>query len=237
MSSEAKSIAIMQPTFLPWIGYFALMEMVDEFVLLDHVQFDRRSWQQRNRIRTVNGPIWLTVPVSSKGLRDQAIRDVRINMDNPDFPTKMIRTIAQNYKKAPYFHDFSPRLFEVLEDGQQLLANLNLELIRFLAGALAIDTPLLKSSEMQVLGSKADGLVDICRKRGASRYISPPGSKDYLEETDVFQQAGIPVSYFEYEHPCYRQCFDDFEPYMSVIDLLFNEGDNAPAVMRKGVSA
>lgn len=230
-----KSVAIMQPTFLPWVGYFALMNLVDEFVFLDHVQFDKRSWQQRNRIKTANGPVWLTVPVATKGKSEQSIKEAGIKTDDPDFPAKIIKTIEQNYSKTPFYGDYAPALFDVLSDGREKLLDLNIALIEYFRNHLSVDTPLKSSSDMDVTGQKSSLLVDICKQIDATSYISPPGSREYLESSDDFEKAGIPVTYFEYNHPEWAQPYGDFEPYMSALDLLFNMGDKSSAIMQLGV--
>ncbi len=233
--ATGKKVAIMQPTFLPWTGYMALMDHVDEFVFLDHVQFDKRSWQQRNRIRTANGPQWLTVPVISRGKSDQAIRDVLINRDTPDFPRKMIGAIEHSYSKAAFYKDYAEDVFSILSRDLSHLLDLNIALIGFFKEQLEIDTPVSFSSRMDVGGRKAALLADICRECGADIYISPPGSKDYLDAADEFEAADIPVRYFVYEHPVWPQVHGDFEPYMSVLDLLMNCGPDAGRIMREGI--
>lgn len=211
----------MQPTFLPWLGYFAMMDRVDEFVFLDHVDFNKRSWQQRNQIKTVNGPQWLTVPVNAS--QGQAINEIKIASPLD----KLIRAIEYNYSKAPYYDD---TLIKILRYPIDHLVWLNVELIYWITTKLGITTPLTFSSMFEPEGSKADLLVDICRKRGAREYISSPGSRDYIEESGAFE---IPVTYFEYNHPVYNQP-GEFLPYMSAIDLLFNEGPKSLEIIRSG---
>lgn len=226
-------IAIMQPTYLPWIGYFGMMDSVDIFVLLDSVQFARRSWQQRNQIKTPNGPGWLTVPVLSKGKRDQLIKDVAIDVHR-DFPENHIRAIEANYKKSSFFDLYAPELFAILGKKHSKLAELNLELIKWLKCALHTETPLVLSSKLDHEGTKSSLLADLCIKLGATRYLSPLGSRNYLDASDSFEKHGIPIYYFQYNHPEYRQRFGDFLPYMSIIDMLFNVGPESLSIIRKG---
>ena len=226
-------IAIMQPTYLPWMGYFGMMDSVDVFVLLDSVQFARRSWQQRNQIKTPNGPGWLTVPVLSKGKRGQLIRDVVIDIDKKFFQNH-IRIVEYNYKKAPFFQNYSSELFTILSKRHEGLVALTIELMEWLKQTLGISTPFNLSSELGHEGSKASLLADLCVRLGANEYISPPGSMDYLNKSDSFKKRGIAVRYFQYNHPEYSQCFGEFIPYMSVIDLLLNVGPESPAIIRKG---
>jgi hypothetical protein len=224
----------MQPTYLPWIGYFGMMDVVDRFVFLDSVQFDKRSWQQRNQIKTANGPAWLTVPVASKGRRDQLIRDVEID-DGLDFAEKHIRTIRQNYSKAPHFHEFADGLFDVLSTRHVHLADLSINLIALLNDFLSITTPVKRGSEMKSTGTKAGLLAGLCRESDADIFLSPPGSREYLFDSEAFEREDIAVRYFEFDHPTYPQCYGDFVSHMSIIDLLFNVGGESLSVIREGV--
>lgn len=232
---DLKTTAIMQPTFLPWVGYFALIDRVDEFIYLDHVQFDKRSWQQRNKIKTPNGSIWVTVPVVTKGLSGQSIADVVINQSNPDFPEKLIRSIEHNYKKAPFFSQYSPEVFALLRQEGISLRDLNCSLIDFYCGVVGIEAPKKFSSSMSVDGNKAALLVDICQKVDTNVYISPKGSENYISCSSDFDEAGIVVEYFEYEHPVWQQLYGEFDPYMCFLDLLFNVGDEGLEIIRSGV--
>jgi hypothetical protein len=226
-------VAIMQPTYLPWIGYFGLINSVDIFIFLDSVQFTKRSWQQRNQIKTPNGAQWLSVPVISKGRRDQKIHEVELD-PAANFIADHQKAIEHNYRKSPYFDVIAPELFSILDKPHHSLSNLNIELILKLNQLLGIKTPTLRSSEMNGDGNKADLLLSLCKEVNAGEYISPPGSREYLDESDVFIKANIPVKYFHFHHPEYSQLFGDFLPYMSVIDLLFNEGNNSSKMMIEG---
>lgn len=226
-------VAIMQPTYLPWLGYFGLMQSVDLFIVLDTVQFAKRSWQQRNQIKTANGPLWLTVPVQSKGKREQLISEVEIDYSQ-DFPRSHLKTLEMNYKKSAYFDVISPQLFEILGADNKYLAGLTINSILWIRDVLGITTPIRLASEFEVGGAKADLLASLCEQAGATEYISPPGSKVYLDETDAFAKRGIPVNYFGFRHPEYPQRFGDFLPYMSVIDLLFGCGLESASIIEKG---
>ena len=229
--------AIMQPTYLPWIGYLAMIDRVDVFVFLDSVAFSDRSWQQRNYIRAGDEKRLLTVPVLKKGRRGQAIRDVEISPDGA-FPGDHIRAIERAYAKAPYFDAYAPALFEIMEREHARLCDMTLAVTRWLMAGFGLDTPTMRSSEIAVDGAKADLLADICRELGADRYLSAPGSRDYIEESEAFEQAGIAVEYHHYDHPEYSQIGDGFIPYLGSIDLLFNEGgERGAAILRAGVAA
>ena len=226
-------VAIMQPTYLPWCGYFGLMQSVDLFILLDSVQFAKRSWQQRNQIKAPTGPIWLTVPTVTKGRRDQKISDVEIDATDPH-ARRHVKSIVGNYSKAGCFDEFSPSLISQIEWPESRLADLNIRLIEYCREIFGIGTPLMRSSEMKSSGVRAELLANLCEEVGANEYISPPGSKDYLLESPAFGRAGIPVRYFNFIHPTYRQPFGDFLPNMSVIDLLLNCGDESASIIRSG---
>lgn len=221
----------MQPTFLPWIGYFAMIDRVDEFVFLDSVQFAKRSWQQRNQIKTPNGAQWITMPVSSSGKRDQLIKDTVVSQEgNPG--EKIISALKTNYSKAPFFKAHSEPFFSLLRS-EKNLCELNIKVIETAMDILKMPAkPIFRSSEMPVSGARADLLVSISRHLGASRYLSAPGSREYIEESNAFEQAGIDVAYHEYKHPEYRQLFGAFQPYMTVLDLIFNEGERAYEILR-----
>lgn len=228
-------VAIMQPTYLPWIGYFSLMDRVDHFVILDSVQFDRRSWQQRNRIKTASDIQMLTIPALTKGKRDQLICEVEIDQQSR-FKSKHQNAIKFAYAAAPFYDQYSDLIFNALGKDTPLLAELTIGLIRELRDLLGITTEISKSSEMDIQGSKADLLANICEKLDATEYVSPPGSRAYMDASTAFSDRGIAVRYHEYEHPVYTQMHGGFEPFMSTIDLLFNAGEDSLKILRKGNS-
>jgi WbqC-like protein family len=228
-------IAIAQPTYLPWLGYFDLMDQVDCFVFLDSVQFERRSWQQRNRIKTLSGLQWLTVPVLFHGRLEQRILDVEIREAN--FWHKHARAIELSYRRATYFDLYFPQLLEIFQTcgGAAKLVDLNLGLINWFCRALALSTKLVRSSETGASGKRCDLLLSLCQHLQADAYLSQLGSAAYLmEELFRFSQAGVQVRFQHYEHPRYKQLFPPFCDYASTLDLLFNEGDRAVEIIRSG---
>lgn len=236
MNPPGRTCAIMQPTYLPWIGYMAMIDRVDVFVFLDSVAFSDRSWQQRNYVRVGNEKHLLTIPVLKKGRRGQRIDDVKTRPDGA-YPTTHIRTIQRAYAKAPFFDAYSEGLFAAMGRGGPRLCETTLDIIHWLMTAFSIDTPTLRSSAMAVDGVKADLLAHICKTVGADRYLSAPGSRAYIEESDAFTQAAIEVEYHEYEHPTYPQTGEGFIPYLGSIDLLFNlGGDEGRSILRSGVT-
>lgn len=209
------------------------MQYVDIFIFLDSVQFAKRSWQQRNQIKTPQGAQWLTVPVASKGKRGQLISETQLDYST-NFVITHRKTIESNYAKAPWFKDFEPLLWSRLE-GQQLLGDLNIGIIEQCRNLLGINTSVLRSSLMQGGGAKADLLASLCKEVGATEYISVPGSKNYLDESSAFEDIGVPVRYFNYRHPEYPQLFGNFLSHMSVIDMLFNCGEQSSDLIRSGI--
>jgi hypothetical protein len=226
--------AIMQPTYLPWIGYFDLMDQVDVFVLLDNVQFSRQSWQQRNRIKTRQGLLWLTVPVNRKF--PQMIQDVEIT--EAKFARQHTQTIRMNYAKADYFKEY----FEATEatlggivSASRRLLDVNVDLIHFFCRQLGIQTKTIFASTLQADGDRSEVLANICDAVGADCYVSPPGSAEYLlNEAGAFSRKKIEVVFHHYAHPTYQQLFPPFLSYTSAIDLLLNEGSQSLEIIRRG---
>jgi len=228
-------VAIMQPTYLPWVGYFAMIASVDLFVIFDDVQFARRSWQQRNRIKSANGELWLTVPVASKNSRDQLINQVKIMHEEQPL-AKHIKTIETCYKKSRYYNEYASGIFEIYKKEPVNLSILTTELIKWFATCFNIKTPIISSSTLPSQGTKGDRLVSICNEVNAKKYIAAPASENYLSESDAFLQAGIELEYFNYTPLPYSQLYGDFIPYLSAIDLLFNEGINSFPILINGVN-
>ena len=226
-------VAIMQPTYLPWCGYFGLMHNVDIFVFLDSVQFSKRSWQQRNKIKSANGEQWLTIPVLSKGQKEQKINQVKIDPTSR-FYDKHIKTIMHNYKESPFFNEVLEVISNPIKNNNLNLAMYNIEIINSIKDFLGIETKTLHSSEIPVVGKKEELLSLICRELGATEYISPPGSENYLCKSNAFDKENIPVKYFNFVHPRYQQLFGDFKENMSVVDLLMNHGDESLGIIDKG---
>jgi hypothetical protein len=225
---------IMQPTYLPWIGYFDLIDQSDIFVFLDNVQFEKQSWQQRNRIIIGGDLHWLTVRVITSGRARQLIQDVEI-VRSAQFPYKHIQSLDQHYRHAPHFAQYFPPLKAILEDSPPTLALLNQRLIGWLAETLGLKTDLRVASNLKVEGERTEKVRNICQTVGATEYLSPIGASDYLlQEHGVIEAAGIKVVFQNYQHPVYRQTGMTFHPYTSVIDLLFNEGNRSLEIIRSG---
>lgn len=219
-------IAIMQPTFCPWVGYFAMIARVDTMVLLDSVQFERRSWQSRNRIKLQNKEHFISLHLL-KAPQSTLIKDMCLENDDK-WKHTLLKTLQCAYGKAANFR----QIYEILAAALfkfQSLSELNIHLITEFARILRLKTPLITASALNVGEFKREVLLlEICKKLGANAYLSPEGSKVYLEKDAaraIFRDAGVSVSYFNFTHPSYTQRSGEFMPYLSVIDLLFNEKD------------
>jgi hypothetical protein len=227
-------IAISQPGYLPWAGFFDLIDQVDQFVLLDDAQFVKQSWDQRNRIKASTGLQWLTVPVVFRGCMGQSLCDVKIR--EPQFWRKHLRSVEVNYGKARYFETYFPRLQKILEKHgpEERLIDLNLALVQWLASELAVKTPMVCASTLGVEGKRSARLVSMCKLVGASDYLSPRSAIYLLDDLAMFAEAGLKVWFHNYTHPEYDQRFPPFLPYASVLDLLFNKGPESGKIMRSG---
>lgn len=225
-------IVIMQPTYLPWLGYFELMSNCDLFVLMDDVQFIKKSWHSRNRIKTSSGELLLSVPVFSKGKRCQQIRDAEINNDLP-WRKKHFSAIENSYKKARFFNDYFKELEEIYSGNHSKLLDLNIKLIEFIKEKIGISTVLILASTLNASGVKSEKVVNICKKLNADILYDAQGAKDVLD-LNFFKDNKIKLIFQEYEHPVYTQLHGDFIPYLSAIDLLLNEGKRSMEIIVSG---
>lgn len=228
-------IAIMQPTYLPWLGYFELIDHCDLFVLFDDVQFVKKSWHQRNRIKTQKGELLLTVPVLTKGKRDQLIKDVRINNDLP-WRAKHLASIVNSYQKAPFFDEYKTCLNEIYSKNYMSLSSLNIELIEFIKERLGIQTEIMLSSQFQVEGGRTERIINICKACKADKLYDAKGASDILD-LNLFKESSIEIIFQEYVHPTYDQMHGGFISHLSALDLLLNVGHESLKVLRSGKHA
>lgn len=226
-------ITIHQPEHLPWLGFFDKVRQVDTFVILDHVPYRKNYYQNRNKIRTHNGAVWLTIPVLTKGHFSQAINDVQINTQgSPRWGEKCWASLAQSYQRAPFWKDYETFFNDLYSKRDwNYIVDLNESIIKYMLGVLSINVKVVKSSEMEVEGTSGDLLLSICRQLNADTYLSGISGKNYLN-LDVFTDAGIKVRFQEFHHPIYKQVYAPFTPCMSAIDLLFNYGPASLDVIR-----
>ena len=215
----------MQPTYLPWLGYFDMMARVDVFVLLDNVQFEKASWQQRNRIKTSQGELMLTIPIR-KGPVDRRIADTEINLDTR-FGTTHAKSIQTAYGKAAFGPHYLPDLARLVKAGTPLLGAFNEEIIRWLADAMGITTRIVRGSDLAATGRRTELTVAQCVELGATCYLAAGGSRDYTSQEPGFAENDISVEYHSYAHPEYPQLHGPFVPYLSAVDALLNVGSDA----------
>jgi len=227
-----KSVAIVQPNYIPWRGYFDLIDTVDEFILLEDIQYTARDWRNRNLIKTRHGLRWLTIPCRSRHHRARQIRDIRV-VDGA-WAARHWKTITHAYAGARHFGDYRDR-FEARYAATAKLTRLSAIDAAFLkevCDVLGISTAISSSTRYPGEGTKTDRLLSICRTAGAGRYVTGPAAAAYLE-TAKFDHAGIELCTIDYAgYPDYRQRFGPFEPRVSVLDLIFNEGPAAPRFLK-----
>ena len=215
------TLAIMQPTFLPWLGYFALIQSVDVFVFLDDVQFCNRSFHSRNKIKTSHGPLVLTIPCRRKGR--PPICDVEVA--SPANYDKLMRSITLSYAKAPYREEMIRILDPVFSEKHRMLADLNCALISEITTALKLDTKLLKSSELNVPKiDKHMRIQQFCENFNATEYLSVRGAMSWMNGRNPLSSSNTKFKFFSFEHPVYPQQHGAFEPYLSIIDAIANIG-------------
>ncbi len=227
-----KRVVILQPGYLPWLGFFDLVYKADTFVILDDVQYTVRDWRNRNRIKTPNGIIWLTVPVRSQNVREKLIKDVEID-NSQDWQRKHLKTFETFYKKARCYHEIIEMLLPVYEKKYKFLIEVDLDIIQRIKSYLSIQSELLFSSEIPSEGKKDEKLLSICKHLNATHYLSGNAAKNYLRE-EIFEKEGIKVEWHNYKHPYYEQLWMKeigFVSYLSVVDLLFNHGPESLAIL------
>jgi hypothetical protein len=227
-------IAGHQPDHLPYLGFFARMLMVDEFILVDHVQYEKKSWQSRNRILGGHGPVLLSVPVNTHGRRHQAIDAVAIADPAGRWRTKHWRSMVQCYRRAPFFAAHAPFFEAVYQQTWTRLVDLNLTLIDYLRRCFAIDVPMRRSRTMGLTAAKTGLLVQMCQALGADGYLSGPGGLFYMDD-DEMSSAGVRSSYADFRHPVYHQRGTPFIPNMSAVDLLFHTGPRARDLLHSSI--
>lgn len=228
MGTKMKCV-ILQPSYIPWRGYFHQIQKADTFIFYDDVQYDKDGWRNRNLIKTAQGTQWLTIPVKAKGAVSKGIpiNQIRISWDKP-WNVHHWRAIQFAYKKTPFFSKYADYFEEMYSRQPQLLADFTIQTTIEIAALLGIrSTQFIRSSDLgSVEGEKTDRLINLLKKVGADHYISGPAAKDYLEE-EKFIAAGISLEYMHYNYPEYPQLYPPFEGKVSIIDLLFMTGPDS----------
>jgi hypothetical protein len=220
-----KKIAILQSNYIPWKGYFDIINMADVFVIYDEVQYTKNDWRNRNQIKTPNGLSWLTIPVLQNSL-NQKINETFVSQFN--WNKKHWNSITCNYSKAPFFKTFESEfqhLYSSLET--QNLSEINKIFIKKISQILNIETDIIDSTALNLVGDKNERLIDAVKKLNGTHYISGPSAKSYLD-VNKFEADSIQVDWVDYNgYPEYSQLFGDFKHNVSILDLIFNEGSQA----------
>ncbi len=216
-------VAIHQPNYLPWLGFFKKIKDSDIFVFLDDVQYSKNGWHNRNKIRVREGSMWLTVPTKLKfGMK---LNEVKID-NSLKWIEKHKKTIEINYSKAAFFYLYWKELEDIYDTKFDLLIDLNIKIINFILKNLHINTKIIFSSELKISSSSSDRILDICKKLNCDTYLSGIFGTEYLNIKD-FEKNNIIVNFQNFQHPVYKQVYEPFLPNMASIDLLFNEGNGA----------
>ncbi|MBM4065593.1 MAG: WbqC family protein [Planctomycetes bacterium] len=221
-------VAIHQPQYLPWIGYFDKLDRADVFVLLDNVQYKKNEWQNRNRIRTSQGWQWITVPVLYH--YPEKIDAVKIN-NTTDWRRKHLNALVYNYSKAPFFEEHRLFFEETFSCHWENLVEINVHILQYLNRALGINKEIVLASSLALREEPTERLVDICKHVQADTYLSGKDGAKYMN-SDTFARANIQVTFQDFHHPLYPQLYEPFEPFMSIVDLLFNHGRNSLEIIR-----
>ena len=211
-----------QPAYLPWLGYFHKIALADTLIILDSVQFEKNSFTNRNKIKTSNGQAWLTIPVEMKGHLEKNINEIKID-NNINWRKKHWNSILLNYKKAPFFSDYS-EFFEhyYSKEASNLSDFIESSTLIFLK-ELEINIPVKKLSEMGISSKKQELIIDMCKATSSNAFVFGALGKNYAEDI-LFTQNGISIYFQEYKHPVYAQQWGEFVPFMGIVDALFNLG-------------
>jgi hypothetical protein len=233
MSSAARTLCVLQPGYMPWLGFFDQMARSDIFILYDDVQFDRNGWRNRNRVKSPQGPHWLTVPVR-RGL-GQMIFDVQID-DTQLWARKHVATLRHLYAGAPHLRGYLPELEEILLRPWNRLVDLDLALIALFCRWLGLERETRRSSVLGVDGERTERLLAFCQYFGCRRYLSGDAARSYLDSS-AFADAGIEIEWQNYRHPTYSQLHGAFVPYLSTLDLILNHGDQSLEILANAETA
>ena len=227
-----KTVAIVQSCYIPWKGYFDLINSVDEFILYDDCQYTRQDWRNRNRIKTANGTRWLTIPVRIDGLYQQRIDQTEVADAN--WWSQHWDIIRQAYRTARHFRVFSDSVEAAYQacNGEVLLSDVNRSLLQAVCDLLEIDTALTWSTDYVADGTRTERVVSLCEQAGATVYLSGPRARAYIDDA-AFERAGIELSYFDYDgYREYEQVHPPFEHGVTALDLLFNAGPEARSLLK-----
>ena len=222
----------MQPTYLPWLGYYEMMAQSDVFVLFDDVQYVKKSWHQKNRIKSAAGELVLVVPVKTSGARFQKINEAFID-NAQDWKKKHLKSILLNYAKAPFFNQYKEDLRRIYTASYRKLIEVDVAIIDFLKTQLRINTPIVLSSTIAARDGRNEKIIDICRYVNADVLYDTKGAIDIINVQQL-SDSGLKVMFQEYNHPEYSQQHGKFIPYLSVLDLLLNQGERSLEIILSG---
>ncbi len=227
-----KKIAVLQSNYIPWKGYFDIINLVDEFILYDDMQFTRRDWRNRNKIKTPDGLKWLTIPVISKGKFDQKINETQVS--GSQWCRSHWHALTLNYGKAPYFREYADCIRSVYQacESETHLSRINYRFLKEICRILGIQTTISWSSDYELADGKTERLVGLVQSAGGDAYLSGPAAKDYIVDA-CFEDAGIALEYMDYDgYREYPQLFGSYQPRVSILDLIFNTGPQAGKYMK-----
>ena len=228
-SAQQLTLVVLQPSYLPWLGYFDQLRRSDVFVFYDTAAYDKNGWRNRNRIKSATGqPLWLTVPVKTR--LGRPILDVEIDSRSA-WRRKHIQTIAQHYRDAPYTRTYLPELQELLGRPWRTISELAVETTFLLCRWLNLEGRFMRASDLTLKGDRSERLLNLCREFGATHYLSGDSANAYLD-VDLFRSHGVEVIWQNYVHPVYPQQHGPFVGYLSALDLLLNCGDASSEILR-----
>lgn len=230
--NSSNILSIHQPNYIPWLGYFYKIAKSDVFVYLDSVQYPRgQSFSARNQVKTLNGPTWLTIPISIPNGQKGKASFQEVNFSTDKWRKKHLRTLQMSYAKAPFFDE----IFELLETpvlSEESFVELNITLIERICGYLDIDTNRVRLSELlNEYGEKTQLIIDVCKAAHANTYLSGTGGGKEYNDEKLLNEQGIDLIYSDFEHPEYQQLWGEFESHLSIVDLLMNHGKESRDIL------
>ena len=234
LTDDKKRLFVTQSNYVPWKGFFDAIRMADVYIVYDEVQYTKNDWRNRNYIKTPKGREWMTIPVKTNSL-EQKISETEVS--DKRWPKKHWGSLQANYAKAPYFKELAPRIKAIYDElaDETSLSNINFRFITEICDMLGIDTQIVQSSELDMSGDKNERLLRFCKQFNVDVYCSGAAAKSYLDES-IFNDAGIEVHWLDYSgYPEYPQLYPPFEHGVTVLDLLFNTGDDALKYMKQAL--